>query len=162
VINKDLKGINNFLFELNKANNHLHLYPQVEATFPQCLTEVGVRKTTRNTKEKGFCHCKWHYGNQRTQQGTKALFYMVKKKIRNELEETQWQVIINKGAALDTVKDWMMKLHLNYNIFLYLFAMPLLFCLFTTALSSCEALTDEDTVSLSFTCITKALGTGKN
>lgn len=89
----------------------------------------------------------WHPENRAW---NKTTFVFPEKK--KELEITQWHVIINKGAALDTVKDRMMKLHLNYNILSPLIwetqSLPVAFCFLSLFFhliffpTSCEELTN--------------------
>lgn len=147
------KGMNSFLelsARLNVEGNHL--YPQVEAILSRWGSEGG--KTTRKHSREvvSFCHCKWYHGNRRTQHGTKPTFVLCWK--TKKLEITQWQVIINKGAALDTKKiqwwncTWITTPHLQLfrelnlpRLLFYFFSSPPRFV--RPALSSCEVRTNE-------------------
>lgn len=75
-------------FELRLEHNHL--YPQVEA--------AEGEEQARNTKGKSFVIASDITATG--EHGVEQNHFCLRR--RNELEITQWQVIINWGAALDT------------------------------------------------------------
>lgn len=165
------KGMNSFLelsARLNVEGNHL--YPQVEAILSRWGSEGGKLRGNTQGKLLFFLSLQvasWQPENT-TRNKTHFCFVLKNKKIGNNTMAGYYK----QGSSSWHEKDPMMKLHLNYNtsspvipwtqsppVALLFFFLPSPFC--TTRFIELWS-ANKWNFNLSWTSVTKAVGTGRN